>query len=74
MRLLETDDLGLSAFMKMNGCLLVKMINKTFVFESLEGESVEEWQIKYINSCCFRHDTELMFLRKLINKKKSYKN
>jgi len=68
--LLEIDNLGLAAFMKMNGLKLVKVIGKCFVFDERDGMSEEEWKIKYLNSCCFRHDTELMMLRKLISRQR----
>jgi len=66
---LEIGNLGLAAYMKMMGCKLNKVNGKVFVFELSEnGMSEEEWRIQYFNSCCFRHDTELMMLRKLISR------
>jgi len=72
MSVVETNDLGLASFMKMNGCKIVevksKRESKIFVFESNDKKyaSEEAWKIRYLNSCCHRHDTELMMLRKLI--------
>ena len=72
MKVVETNDLGLAAYMKMNGCKIIKVKDKkdikVFVFESEEEETELGWRIKYLNSCCHRHDTELMMLRKLMKK------
>ena len=68
--ILEIDNLGLAAYMKMNGSKLIRVDGKKFVFEESDGMSEEEWRIKYFNSCCFRHDTELMMLRKLVSRQR----
>jgi len=68
---LEIDNLGLAAYMKMKGCKLLEVEGKIFKFESVEEKlSEDEWRIKYFNSCCFRHDTELMMLRKFISRQR----
>ena len=61
---LEIRKLGLAAFIKMNNEELVQVNNGKFVFESECSEV--EWEVRYLNSCCHRHDTELINLRKLI--------
>ncbi len=71
-----SNDVGLAAYVKMNGGILVRTINsngkKGFVFEFEEGttengdRSVEDWRLKYLNTCCRRHDTEVLTLKRLI--------
>ncbi len=62
---INTSDLGLAAYMKMQGCKLVTVNDREFVFES-EVKNETEWKVEYLNSCCHFHDCELMTLRKLI--------
>lgn len=65
---MEIRDLGLAAFLKMNNVRLLNVRDgNVFVFES-EGRSVRDWELEYVNSCCFRHDRELMGLRKLMSR------
>ena len=61
----ETRNLGLAAYMKMQGAVLTKFIsaNRVFVFDSDETET--DWNIKYLNSESYKHDSELINLRKL---------
>jgi hypothetical protein len=64
--MITTRDLGLAAFVKMSGCKLVevKKQEKEFVFET--EEDIKSWELKYMNSCCRIHDSELVALRKLL--------
>ncbi|MGW8177420.1 MAG: hypothetical protein ACWGQW_01270 [bacterium] len=62
----ETRKLGLAAYIKMKGGELVKYANNKFTFEVEDGGTESEWEVRYLNSCCHKHDTELMNLRKLI--------
>ena len=59
---LEVKRLGLAAFMKVNGCSLLKFNNNVFHFES--DKSINDWEIEYTNSCCSKHDSEVCELRK----------
>jgi len=60
----ETRKLGLAAYIKMNGGMLVKYEKGKF---HLDADKVErQWEVEYMNSCCHRHDTELVNLRKLM--------
>jgi len=61
---IETRKLGLAAFIKMNNGNLIEVASGKFAFESEKAES--QWEVEYLNSCCHRHDTELINLRKLI--------
>ena len=63
----ETRDLGLAAYMKMNGSELVDFFkpNRVFIFESDRDETA--WRIEYLGSACHKHDRELMDLRRLFN-------
>lgn len=63
---LEIRKLGLAAYIKMKGGKLIEYKNSRFVFESDRTES--DWEVEYLNSCCHRHDTELINLRKLIRR------
>lgn len=65
--LVETTNIGLAAFMKMSGSILVKTDNKVFTFLGENGETIRDWDIKYANSCCRRHDSEVMYLKKLLS-------
>jgi len=60
----ETRKLGLAAFIKMHNEKLLEVNSGKFIFESEKSES--EWEVEYLNSCCHRHDTELIHLRKLL--------
>jgi hypothetical protein len=47
----------------------VKPETNTFKFDTGEdAKSVEQWEMQYVNSCCHRHDTELVNLRKLMRR------
>lgn len=60
----ETRKLGLAAFIKMNGGQLVKYESGRFHLDADKTE--QQWEVAYMNSCCHRHDTELVNLRKLM--------
>jgi Domain of unknown function (DUF5659) len=57
--------LGLAAYLKSNGCNLLRIEDKSFYFST--DRSLKDWSIQYSNSCCAKHDTELCELRKLLN-------
>ena len=62
-----TRKLGLAAFIKMHGGRLNKHESGTgFVFEVPSEKTLEDWEFDYLNSCCHRHDTELVNLRRLL--------
>jgi len=56
--------LGLAAFIKMEGCKLVEVVDKVFIFET--DIPLDGWRIKYNNSCCMRHDSLVCELRHFI--------
>jgi hypothetical protein len=58
-------DLGLAAYIKISGMKLVKY-EKGFIFESEDSEDC--WRVKYLNSESYKHDTELMSLRRFLKK------
>lgn len=66
--IVETRKLGLAAYIKMQGASLesVQSDSNTFAFEDGSGKDVKAWELEYMNSCCHRHDTELVNLRKLL--------
>lgn len=55
------NQLGLAAFIKMKGAVLLGVEGKTFVFES--DRSVADWRVEYNNSCCMKHDSLVCELR-----------
>jgi|Cruoilmetagenom7_1024161.scaffolds.fasta_scaffold00637_22 hypothetical protein len=69
----ETRKLGLAAYIKMRGGSLLNFEPDTNMFsfkvksESV-GKSVQDWEFEYLNSCCYRHDSELVNLRKLMRR------
>ena len=66
----ETRKLGLAAYIKMHGGELtgVEQESNTFSFRDASEKSVTDWEFEYVNSCCHRHDTELVNLRKLLRR------
>ena len=53
--------LGLAAYVKMQGEHLLKVDGREFIFDSVV--SAEEWRVKYNNSCCMKHDSIVCELR-----------
>jgi hypothetical protein len=66
----ETRKLGLAAYIKMQGGELqgVEQDTNTFQFRDGSEKTVQQWEFEYVNSCCHRHDTELVNLRKLLRR------
>lgn len=63
---METKNLGLAAYLFMHGVKLISTeTDGRFVFER-DVRDVREWEIEYVNSCCFRHDSALMTLRRML--------
>lgn len=63
----STRKLGLAAYIKMNGGELVEFRDNRFHFKTTT--SLSEWEVKYMNSCCHTHDSELVELRKLLQRR-----
>ena len=61
--IVETPQLGLAAYIKMKGGELLEVKNGSFRFKTYQP--LKEWQMEYANSCCQRHDQELVHLRNL---------
>jgi len=59
-------ELGLAAYLRIKDAELVKYENG-FVFETDRSEG--EWRIEYYNSDCYKHDSELLQLKKFIVRK-----
>lgn len=57
----QVKHLGLAAYIKMEGCKLIEVKDKLFVFES--DITIEGWRVKYNNSCCMKHDSIVCELR-----------
>lgn len=65
-REIKVRDLGLAAYIKMVGGRLIRFEERMIVFRVKEDKTVNDYRMEYLNTCCFRHDSELMTLRKLI--------
>ena len=73
---MKTKDLGLAAYMQMKGCTLEKVEDRFFYFcfthpnlkERFKKKcnTLKEWEISYLNSCCHKHDSTLVSLRKVL--------
>ncbi len=64
---IQTSKLGLAAYIKTRETLVeVRQSDRTFIFES--KKSLDFYEIEYLNSCCNKHDTELMSLRRLLTR------
>lgn len=53
--------LGLAAYIKMNGAKLVTVENREFILET--EKSLDAWRLEYNNSCCMQHDSLVCDLR-----------
>ncbi len=63
--IVATRKLGLAAWMKMNGCELLGFTRKEgFTFKAMDPLDV--WVVGYANSCCSKHDAELINLRSMM--------
>jgi len=64
--IVKTKKLGLAAYMKIKGCKLIGCDKGVFTLEAINSASDREWEIEYMNTDCYRHDVEIMHLRKLL--------
>ncbi|MEE8113272.1 MAG: hypothetical protein V3T23_02845 [Nitrososphaerales archaeon] len=60
----EIKQLGLAAYVKINGGKIRGYQNGKFIMDTDKSE--QEWEIEYMNSESFKHDSEVMYLRKLM--------
>lgn len=60
-------ELGLAAYLRVSGCRFLGYVDDHFVFESERDR--ENWEVEYLNSLCYRHDSEIMTLRKLMKRR-----
>ncbi len=69
-KLLKVNKLGLAAYMKAVGCKLVDYIkeDRVFTLESIDNKKEKDWEIEYINSLCYKHDIEVINLKKFFRK------
>ena len=63
---IRVKKLGLAAYIHSQGGLFVDHRDGHFIFKSVRREN--EWEVEYFNSCCYKHDTSVMSLRKFIKK------
>lgn len=64
----KTKDVGLAAYIDLQGCALVKFEGGFFVFSSETEKDLSFWEIQYSNSCCSKHDDRVMRFRKFKQK------
>lgn len=53
--------LGLAAYVHINGGVLLRVDSSGFIFQS--SSTLEEWRVRYNNSCCMKHDSMVCELR-----------
>jgi len=56
--------LGLAAYIKMHGARLVVVEDRFFVMET--DLPLDEWRLRYNNSCCVKHDAMVCELRNFL--------
>ena len=66
---LRTKQLALAAYLKKEGAVFRGYVDGEFEVDSTGDKSIDDWHVEYLNSCCHKHDTELVTLRALIPKK-----
>lgn len=60
-------ELGLAAYLRVCDCQYLGYIDSNFIFESEKDR--DSWEVEYLNSLCYRHDSEIMTLRKLMKRR-----
>jgi hypothetical protein len=66
--LVSTHKLGLASYIQINGGVLRQVSGKVFTF--LSNFTLQQWDVRYMNSECSRHDHAVMQLRTMINRPK----
>ncbi len=61
---IQVTQLGLAAYIRMNGSTLVKVENRVFHFASTK--TTAEWRTEYSNSESMRHDSFVCDLREFL--------
>lgn len=61
---IQVQQLGLAAYVRMKGAILLKVENKIFHFES--GKTTQEWRELYANSESMQHDSLVCDLRNFL--------
>lgn len=64
MAVIQVKQLGLAAYIRMNGAELVEVKNREFFLET--PLTLDEWRLKYSNSCCMKHDALVCELRNFL--------
>jgi len=64
--IINTQRLGIAAYIKMKGHKLLKAEKGVFTFES--DKTIDELSVDYYNSCCCEHDACVCNLRAMIRK------
>lgn len=57
----EVGQLGLAAYILSNGGKLLGVKNRLFTIET--DTALDDWRVRYSNSCCVRHDAMVCELR-----------
>lgn len=61
---IKTNKLGLAAYIQLQGMELVKVSAGWFYFNA--PTDTRYFEVKYLNSCCHKHDNNVMSLRNLL--------
>lgn len=63
---ITTRKLGLAAYLKIQGARFLGVtVDRKFKFAT--DRSPMDWETEYMNTDCYRHDVEVMNLRRLMN-------
>ena len=63
---IRVKGLGLAAYVIANGGVFQSYSLEERLFDFESEREAEQWEIEYANSCCSRHDAEVMNLRKFM--------
>lgn len=61
LQVVQVRELGLAAYIKVNGAKLVGLKDRMFQLET--DRPLADWRLEYNNSCCQRHDASVCELR-----------
>ena len=63
--MVKVYDMGLAAYMKLKGVMVKGIEGKSFLFDTGDVP-LSQWKIDYANSCCSRHDKEILGLKQMM--------
>jgi hypothetical protein len=66
---ISTSEVGLASYIRIKGGKLIGYNSDRGEFEFESDRAIQDWRIEYGNSDCYRHDTEVMYLRQFKSRK-----